>query len=142
MEKEKIIKILSQNSRILNHLTDDNITEVLKCCKSQVLKDKEIVFREESSGTDMFIIVSGSIMIKKGSKTIDLIRMGECFGEMGAISGEKRSATAEASGDILLLVLSLDKINEIDPYIQIKMMKNIVSIISERLRKRTEEVIH
>ncbi len=38
------------------------------------------------------------------------LRSGECFGEMGALSGENRSATMEANGDVVLLAIDVKKI--------------------------------
>lgn len=142
METEKIIKSLAQNSRILVKLNDNEILEVLRCCLSKKYNNKEIIFKEDSLGNELYIIVSGSVVVKKEGKTIDVIRAGECFGEMAALSNEKRSATMEADGEILLLAITSDKLDSLGPEIQIKLLKNMLLITSERLRERIEDIVH
>jgi CRP-like cAMP-binding protein len=142
METEKIIKTLAQNSRILLNLNDNEILEVLRCCLSKTYKNKETIFKEDTNGNELFIIVSGSVVVKKEGKTIDVIRSGECFGEMGAFSNEKRAATMEADGDILLLTISSEKLDSLSPELQIKLLKNMLLITSERLRERIEDIVH
>jgi eukaryotic-like serine/threonine-protein kinase len=142
MEIDKLIKTLTQNSRILNHLDESEIMGVLRCCASKSFKDKDQIFKEDSKGAELYILISGSVVVKKGGKTLDVIRSGECFGEMGALSNEKRSASTEADGDVVLLVVDVDKVETLKPEIQVKILKNIVMIISERLRERIEEIVH
>jgi eukaryotic-like serine/threonine-protein kinase len=141
METEKIIKTLAETSRILSKLDNDEILEVLRCCLSKTYKDKEIIFKEDTVGDELYIIVSGSVVVKKEGKTIDIIRSGECFGEMAALSDEKRSATTEADGDILLLVISSEKLDSLSPEIRVKLLKNLLLITSERLRERIEDIV-
>ncbi len=142
METEKIIKILSKNSRILNNLDEHEILDVLKFCVTKTCIDKEVVFKEGSRGNELFIIVSGSVIIKKSGKVIDVIRSGECFGEMAAWSDELRSATAESDGNLLLLAVVLDKFDFVSKELQIKLLKNILAVVSARLTRRIEDLAH
>ena len=142
MEADKIIKILSRNSRVLNNLDEHEILDVLKLCVTRACRDKEIVFAEDSPGNEMYIIVSGSVVVKKAGKVIDVIRPGECFGEMAAWTDEPRSATTEADGDLLLLEVSSDKFDSLQPGIQVKLLKNILIVISARLAERIEDITH
>ncbi|RPI89452.1 MAG: cyclic nucleotide-binding domain-containing protein, partial [Spirochaetales bacterium] len=103
MEIEKIIKVLTANSRFFHAFSEEEMMDFLRRCTSRSHKDGEVIFREDSNGTELFIIVSGSVRVKKDGRIIDVVRSGECFGEMGALSGEKRSATMEANGDVVLL---------------------------------------
>ena len=116
--------------------------DFLKRCTSRSHRDGEVVFREDSSGTELFIIVSGSVRVKKDGRIIDVVRSGECFGEMGALSGEKRSATMEANGDVVLLAIDEQKIATLSVEAQAKLFKNTLMVVSERLRKRLEERSH
>ncbi|TAL32371.1 MAG: cyclic nucleotide-binding domain-containing protein [Spirochaetes bacterium] len=139
MDLENALKVLMESSRFFKTFNDAETRELLRCCTSRAFKGGETIFKEDSGGTEMYIIVNGSVVVKKEGKTIDIIRSGECFGEMGALSGEKRSASAEASGDVILLAVSESKLGTLDPAIQAKLFKNILLILSERLRERIEE---
>ncbi len=139
MDLEKALKVLMENSRFFKTFTEQEMGELLKCCTSRAFKAGETIFKEDSGGSEMYIIVSGSVVVKKEGKRIDVIRSGECFGEMGALSGEKRSAGTEASGDVVLLAVSDAKLETLDAGVRAKLFKNILLIISERLRERIEE---
>ncbi len=141
MEIDKLIKALTTNSRIFHLFNEEEMLAVLRCCVRKSYKGGEIVFKEGTKGNELYIIVTGSVIVKKESKTIDVIRSGECFGEMGALSDEERSATVEADGDILLLVIDLEKFDSLKCEIQIKFLKNVILVISERLRERIEDMV-
>ncbi len=141
MEIEKALKALTESSRLFFGFAEDEMLELLKFCASASFKKSQIIFRENSSGGDMYIIITGSVVIKKEGKTIDVIRVGECFGEMGALSGEKRSAAAEAAGDLVLLVINDAKLENLRAEIRSKLFRNILLIIAERLRRRIEDTV-
>jgi CRP-like cAMP-binding protein len=142
MEIEKIIRTLTTNSRFFHAFSEEEMMDFLKRCSSKSHRDGEVIFREDSSGTELFIIVSGSVRVKKDGRIIDVVRSGECFGEMGALSGENRSATMEANGDVVLLAIDEKKIATLPVEAQAKLFKNTLMVVSERLRKRLEERSH
>ena len=142
MDIEKIIKTLTANSRFFHAFSEEEMMDFLKRCTSRSHKGGEIIFREDSSGTELFIIVSGSVKVKKEGRTIDIVRSGECFGEMGALSNEVRSATMEANGDVVLLAIDEKKIATLPIEAQAKLFKNTLMVVSERLRKCLEERGH
>lgn len=142
MEADKIIKLLSRNSRILNNLDEHEMLEILKFCVTKTCKDQDVIFKEGSGGKELYIIVSGSVIVKKKGKVIDIVRSGECFGEMAAWGDELRSATTVSEGDVLLLEMSSFKLDSLSCDLQIKLLKNILTVISSRLTKRIEEISH
>ena len=141
MDAHKIIKILLQNSKIFKEFSEEEMVEILKLCKSRSYRPGEIIIIEDSLGSDFFVIVTGSIIIKKKGKIIDILRTGECFGEMGAIWDAKRSATTESEGDAVLLDIDVDKISQLDFEIQAKLYKNIALVLADRLRKRIDDIV-
>ncbi|MCU0848552.1 MAG: cyclic nucleotide-binding domain-containing protein [Spirochaetes bacterium] len=141
MELDKIIKILANESRIFHSFSEEEVLRLLKCCTRKSFKGGDVIFQEDTKGAELYLIITGSVIVKKEGKTLDVIRVGECFGEMGALSGETRSATAEANGDLVLLATGEAMLGELDPGILVKLYKNIILIISERLRERVEEKI-
>ncbi len=142
MELQKIVRTLLQNSRIFRNFTEEEMVDILQFCKSKSFKSGDVIIKENTKGSDFFIIVSGSVSIKKESKSIDMLRAGECFGEMGAISDTRRSATTESVGDTLLLDIDFDKLDLLKMEIQVKLYRNLTIVLSERLRKRIEDIVH
>jgi len=139
MEADKAFKILMENTRFFQSFPECERLEILKCCTSLSVNDGKLIFQEGTNGDDFFILINGSVRIIKSGKTVDVLRAGECFGEMGALSGQVRSATAEASGDLVLLVINQTKVEELNPETRATLYKNILMIISDRLRERLEK---
>lgn len=142
MEIQKIIRYLLQNSRIFREFEEAEMVDILQFSKSKSFKDGEVVIKENTKGSDFFIIVTGSVMIRKNNKTIDVLHAGECFGEMGAMSDTRRSATSESKGETLLLNIDMQKLDLMGPEIQAKFYRNIALVLTERLRKRVEDIAH
>jgi CRP/FNR family cyclic AMP-dependent transcriptional regulator len=79
----------------------------------KVYRKSDVIFEENSSGNEMFIVYSGRVKLytqpKTGRRTVlSVLRPGEHFGEMALIDGSPRSATAVAVQDNTKLVV-LDK---------------------------------
>jgi len=53
-------------------------------------------FTENQSSDRMYYLVEGEVTLIRGKKVLDVVKAGEIFGEMAAISRQPRSATASA----------------------------------------------
>ncbi|MFP4476363.1 MAG: cyclic nucleotide-binding domain-containing protein [Desulfatibacillaceae bacterium] len=77
--------------------------------EEQVFEDGETIFDEGSYGTEVYRIKSGAVVISKevGGRdlTMEVLRVGEIFGEMAVISDEARSAKARALGRTVVSML-------------------------------------
>src|SRR3990170_7221930 len=56
----------------------------------------EIFFTENQNSDRMYLLEEGEVTLTRGGKAIDVVKAGEVFGEMAAISQLPRSATATA----------------------------------------------
>jgi len=79
----------------------------------KVYRKSELIFEENSSGDEMYIVCSGRVKLytehKKGRHTtFAVLKPGEHFGEMALVDRSPRSATAMAMQDKTALVV-LDK---------------------------------
>jgi len=80
---------------------------------TKVYRKSEVIFEENSSGNEMYIVCSGRVKLysepKRGRRTVlAVLKPGEHFGEMALIDGSPRSATAIALQDNTKLVV-MDK---------------------------------
>jgi len=66
----------------------------------------EIFFTENQNSDRMYLLEEGEVALTRGGKAIDVVKAGEIFGEMAAISQLPRSATATAR--TACCVVSLD----------------------------------
>ena len=103
-------------------------------------KDK-VIFREGHDGTDAFVLESGRVGVFKttAGKAVRLavLEKGAMFGEMAAITGEKRSATMIALEPCVVVRISKvtiqQKIAACDPFV-----KALINILINNLSRVTE----
>ena len=112
-------------------------------------KDK-VIFREGHEGTDVFVVESGRIGV---FKTVDgkpirlaVLEKGAMFGEMAAVTGEKRTATTIALDYSVVVripksVVQL-KLATCDPFIRalIDILINNLSRVNERYAVKNQVV--
>jgi len=100
----------------------------------------EVIFEEDSSGREMFYILSGSVRIFKKGHLLREMFAGDYFGEMAMLLQVPRTAAAVAAApDTRLVVISesnLDTILRENPRIVVSFLKEM----SDRLRALNEKV--
>lgn len=65
-----------------------------------------VIFAEGDYGDSLFIIVEGTVEIRRRDRVLAQLHSHGYFGEMSILDGEPRSATALAAEDSLLLKIS------------------------------------
>ena len=110
----------------------------------------EVLFREGDAGNEMYILLSGRVMISKyipgaGEEALAFLERGDFFGEMALIDNQPRSADARAHGGPLT-VLALDQatIREmlaLDPQASLEFLRLLCRLLAKRLREIDEKVV-
>jgi len=77
------------------------------------VKAKDVVFWEGAVGSNMFFVLSGSIVVSKKirgkvEKVLAHFKEGDFFGELALVDESPRSATVQAEKQATLLVLEKD----------------------------------
>jgi len=107
------------------------------------------ICREGDDADRVWILIKGSVSIRLRSsrdstnRRISGLAQGTTVGEMALIEGGKRSATAVADEDVMCLALdraAFDAILRDHPKIATKLLTNIVRLMSQRMRRVTEEL--
>ncbi len=107
-------------------------------------KDGDVIFKENSIGREMYIILSGEIAIikeKSGVETVlATLKEGDFFGEMALFDSHPRSATTKALGNVE--VLRIDRKNFFkkisrDPSLAFRMLEKM----SLRIRELDEKIM-
>ena len=112
-------------------------------CEDRLYTAGETVFRKGDTSDGLFLLLSGTIRIvthsDDGETLLASVGAGECFGEMGVIDGEPRSATAVAA------TLSSIRFVPTEPFLDLLERTPIVSmkllaLLSDRLRRTNSMV--
>lgn len=102
----------------------------------------EIIFKEGEIGNEIYLIEEGEVEIFKEiegkKKTIAILKKGEVFGEMSALDGKPRSASARALKDTVLRIINREALIE---YIkQNPFIEYFINTLIERLRIADEQI--
>ncbi len=98
-----------------------------------------VIFKEDDDGSEMFIIISGVVEIRKAtgsssSKILTTLQKGDMFGEMAIIEKQPRSATAVAVQPTKVLVLN-EKLYESMVGTNPDFARKMNKVLSERIRR-------
>jgi CRP-like cAMP-binding protein len=74
--------------------------------KPESVAEGQSFFSEGQASDRMYLLVEGEVRVARGGKALDVIKAGEIFGEMAAITRERRTASAVAKN--ACRALSLD----------------------------------
>lgn len=99
------------------------------------------IFEEGDAGTDMYIIRQGQVQLTKRyagePRQLELLEVGDFFGEMSLLEAQPREVSARAVTDYQLLRIdtsTFDRIVDEDPEIAVRMLRKL----SRRLRAQQE----
>ncbi len=98
---------------LLSDLTPEELKGVALGMKQRLLYDSAVVFERGDASRALCFVVSGTLEIKNGNKTLDTAYPGECLGEFAFLTGEPRSATVISLGESEVLELSLESMEEV-----------------------------
>jgi len=91
-------------------LGQDDLAEILRISEAVRVDEGEYVFEEGERGDHFYVIVHGSVELRKatgqGFKRLAILRAGQAFGEMALLNQTPRSASAYALRDTYLLSVS------------------------------------
>lgn len=107
------------------------------------------LIREGDSGDFMVIVLDGQCEIVKNDaaglpRRLSLAGPGKTLGEMSMIDGELRFASCVALEDTLIAVLDRDGLSRIiagDPRLGIKILLELVLLLSQRLRAASSKLV-
>jgi CRP/FNR family cyclic AMP-dependent transcriptional regulator len=86
----------------------------------------------------VFVVISGTVAIERGGRTVDTIGPGDFFGEIAAVDGGPRTATARTIDDSRLLTMTHEHFYEVletSPELQ----NAVMAAMEERLRRIDSE---
>jgi CRP-like cAMP-binding protein len=143
-----VATILSQ-ADIFDELTSTQLELVSSIADERHYQAGEVIFEENTTGDEMYIIASGEVEIQvdpsmigdesdKGKFTIATFRRGQVFGEISLVDQGLRSAGARCSKqDTHLVVIPREKLMLLcDTYPQLgyKLMRNLAADLAMKIR--------
>ena len=131
---------LVESLRPLNFFADFMQEELEKIARLSLREDYqpgEEIIREGVVSDSFFILVSGNVSIIKGDHPLDELRPGACFGEMGYLTGCRRTATVLAANRVSVVKFNANLVDRLEQQIQLKLCKAFIRVLVQRLAQAT-----
>lgn len=96
--KELIIKAIDNND-FLRNLERVQINEIVDCMYERTFTKEQYICRENSMGTQLYVISAGEVEVKKGGEYRGCMGVGKLFGELAILYNCARTATIQALCD-------------------------------------------
>ncbi len=118
------------------------VLEIVHCSSWHEYGDKEQIITEGEVDDCFYIIVSGEVGVFKGDTFIRTLKSGDCFGEMGYLTRERRSADIRSKGETTMLKIMATGISKISSACQIRFLQVFLRILIGRLSMTTRLKSH
>jgi CRP/FNR family transcriptional regulator, cyclic AMP receptor protein len=141
-----MVNFLKQ-SDIFYQFTPTQLELVANICQEVVYNDGDIIFQENSSSKELYVISQGEvdILINRGAgntekkeAAVARLRRGQSFGEVALVDEGLRSASARASQkDTRMLIIQRDKLImlcETYPQLGYRLMYNLAADLAMKIR--------
>jgi small-conductance mechanosensitive channel len=101
-------------------LTDAQRSLIASRARKQTFTNGERIVREAAAGESMYLVTEGEavVLLEASGHQVAVIKPGGYFGEMSLLTGEPRTATVAARGEVTVLELDADvfrQLGEINP---------------------------
>ncbi len=124
-------------------LSPDELLAIMAVTRRERYTMGQKVFEAGSPSDSLYIIKSGSMMIKNGPLVLATLAIGDTIGEMSFVDRGNRSATVAAIEETELLKVSfsvLEELFEQHPRMAVKIYRALVKVLSQRLREMDENI--
>lgn len=114
---------------------DAELWEVLRGAMWENHAREESLLLEGDVGHAFFIIVTGQVKVMKDGQLLNVLKDGDCFGEMAYLSGDKarRSATISAVSEVQLIKIQDVQLEHLSEACQLRFNRVFLRTLIERL---------
>jgi serine/threonine protein kinase len=135
-ERIKYLKAL----KFFKAFKEEELAEVLRIGTWFHYKRGTIIIKEEERSNYFFIVILGQVQVEKKGELIALIDRGSCFGEMAALSNQKRSASIVATEDSVVMRVDASIIDKLSKDLHIRFYKQFITTLISRLEATSERI--
>ncbi len=115
--------------------SDPELWEVVAIGHWEKVAAGETLMREGEAGEHFCLLVSGEVKVTKNKKLLNVLGVGECFGEMAYLSesAKVRGASISANGESRVVRIRVDDLLNASEGCRLKFDRAFIGILVERL---------
>jgi len=146
--KETLLKI-KNNFTFFKNLSNEEILAICTDITFLKVKKGENIFKQDSESNEIYCIIKGKIGIyicredlQSDNERTHVVSLEEkhLFGEIAAVTGEPRNASAIAEVNSILLRFRLMQYSSYHKDAIIKVYRNLISILSDKIKNNNMEL--
>jgi len=119
------------------HCTERELRSIASATHPRRFTAGTELFKQGDPGTELYLVISGTIRIERDRKSIVTLGPGSNFGEMALLDQPSRSASAIAKEDCEVMVISRESFFALlrdNPMLAVKILWNMLLRLSANLR--------
>ncbi len=123
--------------RFFSDFSDAELWEVLRISQWEDLPAGAVLMQDNTEGDFFCILASGEMKVTKKKKLIDILRPGDCFGEMAYLSRNSRERTADVSSTspARIIKIGAEDLDRASDVCRHRFDRAFMSILVERLTR-------
>ncbi len=117
------------------HFSDAELWEVARISTWRAARSGEMIMREGEPGDFFCILADGQVKVSKKGKLLNLLRSGECFGEMAYLqkAGQIRGADVSVIADSKIISVPMQRLQQASDACRNKFDRAFMAMLVERL---------
>lgn len=119
-----------------HEFADAELWELISASAWQGIPPAQPIVLEDGVDKSFYVIVSGSVIVTKGTDPVDILRPSDCFGEAGQAPKQERSLTMIAGRDVTIMKVHGPMIARASLNCQLRFYKKFLNSVIERLSLR------
>ncbi|MCU0934553.1 MAG: serine/threonine-protein kinase [Gammaproteobacteria bacterium] len=120
--------------------SDAELWEVVRSASWSRFTGGDRIVSEGAVEDCFYIVVSGDVMVKKGSRVLSSLAAGDCFGEMGYFGKAPRSANIVALNEVTAMRIGASHVEQVSAGAQLRFLRAFVKTLVGRLGKTSESL--
>jgi eukaryotic-like serine/threonine-protein kinase len=124
-----------RNSELFGRINDAHLWEIVHMGRWSRIPANTQVLREGEAGQSMYLLCEGELKVVKRGRALNVLKAGECFGEMAVIRGHAatRQATIEAMTDALIGEFDPNTLARLSEGCRLQIAHGLLRTLVERL---------
>ncbi|MEM7255314.1 MAG: serine/threonine-protein kinase [Pseudomonadota bacterium] len=113
--------------------TKREIREVSDASQLERFRVGEPVLKEGDSASCFYLVVDGELSVQKAESEFSTLVRGDCFGELGALTGQQRTATVLSKSKSRVLSVPAALLETATPTCQMRLKSLFLELLAKRL---------